>query len=503
MADCLHLQASAPMNKKLDTLLFWLTVLLAGYVLLCRIFLIFSYQTNLGGFEQIFIYFTQRVMGGLPLYTNPEDPPFSIVQYTPVYFYSLSAVARLFGFHVSRDIIELYWIGRAISFVANCATVWIIYRLARLVNGTTARALPFLFIVFNCLLTPHQLSARPDALEICFMMLFIFYLCSYHYSADKKYLLGSFVSGWLAILTKQQCGMEICIVVASYLFFNRERWKALVGWGIAVSLFFSAAFILCFRQQYLPVLFSKLSDEASFAYLLILLKCFRDYVWITGFLLLYVLLYAWKKKIPPALHFLVASTVILFIYNMLTMSLWGSTFVYMYFSFALIIFFTVLCQSLEKKPVHYLLIAVSLAIAMHNYKYLMRMPLDYTYTEREHKQAYEYRRSLSGIIRNKLPHQTDYLLTFDKLLINFLYRNALFSTYDHEFILYSSETRNVPILPRRRYGYHKLCGLQKEKQPALLVLENSTPFDSFLCVHYNDYTILYRDSIFNIRKFRE
>ena len=65
--------------------------------LILRLVLLGYYNNNFGGIEPNVIYGIQRLLLGQPLYQSPESGTFAIMQYTPLWYYLCSLLARLFN----------------------------------------------------------------------------------------------------------------------------------------------------------------------------------------------------------------------------------------------------------------------------------------------------------------------------------------------------------------------------------------------------------------------
>lgn len=94
-----------------------------------RIILIFYQHPDAGGVEGNIIYFIQRLLDGLTIYTNPERAPYAIAQYSPLYYYLVAGASKLIGL-TSDDILSIYMVSRSISLFLNIIFIFIIYLTA-------------------------------------------------------------------------------------------------------------------------------------------------------------------------------------------------------------------------------------------------------------------------------------------------------------------------------------------------------------------------------------
>src|SRR5690242_18166838 len=105
---------------KYSTILILSTGIIA-LLFIYRLLLIFSYNGELAGIDNNFVYDVSRSIAGSGPYTHPELPPYAITLYAPLYFNTCSLVGKLL--HVDPDnTISVYQLCRAISLVADIIT---------------------------------------------------------------------------------------------------------------------------------------------------------------------------------------------------------------------------------------------------------------------------------------------------------------------------------------------------------------------------------------------
>ena len=75
-----------------------------------------SGAADITGVENAVTHTTMRLALGHSLYSDPESPPFSLVQYSPLHYQMTAAAIRLFGFD-PRDPVSATQIGRAMATV--------------------------------------------------------------------------------------------------------------------------------------------------------------------------------------------------------------------------------------------------------------------------------------------------------------------------------------------------------------------------------------------------
>ena len=86
--------------------LLWL-LYIAGLLLVSR-------SQDIYGIEQNVVYSLQLLFADKPLYTNPQEPPYNVVQYTPAYYGIADVLASIF--RVSADnVYGVYLLARGLS----------------------------------------------------------------------------------------------------------------------------------------------------------------------------------------------------------------------------------------------------------------------------------------------------------------------------------------------------------------------------------------------------
>jgi hypothetical protein len=143
------------------------TVILCALVFLIylvyRVALIFYPTQDAGGVEGNILYFIQRLLDGQPFYTDPEQAPYAIAQYSPMYYFIVSTIAKLTGVG-PEDLLALFSVNRAVSLILNLGYILIVFRICKNIfllsagSSFAASALCFIFLEITS-------YARPDSLH--------------------------------------------------------------------------------------------------------------------------------------------------------------------------------------------------------------------------------------------------------------------------------------------------------------------------------------------------
>lgn len=178
-----------------------------------RFRLITDPRHDLGGGEMNVVYGTQKLLMGEPLYTDPEEPLFEVVQYTPLFHLLCAATARLAGID-ALDTPGLFAVGRAINMALSLLIAALVYAIGRRLRldawwSAAAGALALAFIA-------NQYYGRPDALATALLlgMLLLLLLRADDAPLSHGRLAWAAACAVGAALTKQNAAVGALIAVA-------------------------------------------------------------------------------------------------------------------------------------------------------------------------------------------------------------------------------------------------------------------------------------------------
>ena len=228
----------------------WLVIGLLGLITVyIRLKVIFLVNPDVGGIENNVIYSTLRILAGYPLYQNPEQAPYAITQYSPIYYYLTAGLSRLIGF-TADDVYEVYAVSRSISLLANGFYAWGIIRLARCVQLPASVSVLAGILAFTLL--PPQSYGRPDSVYNALAIWTVWAVARWRISNSAS--LVNYDSVLAALLTalalfSKQSAICLPIMVSVYLILCSNRpWQivSFLGWFI---LFLGILYICLFRQD--------------------------------------------------------------------------------------------------------------------------------------------------------------------------------------------------------------------------------------------------------------
>ncbi|GAB4015524.1 hypothetical protein [Spirosoma koreense] len=214
-----------------------------------RIKVIYLVNPDIGGIESNVIYSVLRLMAGYPLYENPEQAPYAVTQYSPIYYYLSEGFSQLAGL-TPDDVYGVYIVGRCISLVANGFYAWGIGKLTRTLQLPMSVAVLVGVLAFSLL--PPQSYARPDSLYNALAVWTVWAVLHWQVpNANQSIRYGAALTAFLASLAlfSKQSALCLPIIVGGYVILfsgKSQRILPFVGWFV---LFTGVLYVSLFRQE--------------------------------------------------------------------------------------------------------------------------------------------------------------------------------------------------------------------------------------------------------------
>jgi hypothetical protein len=231
--------------------LIWTTgiVILIG-LLLYRVLLIFSYNGEIGGIDNNFVYDVIRGIAGYDIYSNPAAPPYAITLYSPLYLTICTAIGKLV--HINPDDpIQVYQLCRTISLIFDIISCFLLYRILK--QPGTGKELSWLYVAcFGCILCILGYTfSRSDSLLLSFYSATMYTLARpWRNKILQAALLALFSAG--CILSKQN-GLIVPVLVTFWLLITKAGKQTL--YYIAFYIAITGTALLVYSSAY-PYLFS-------------------------------------------------------------------------------------------------------------------------------------------------------------------------------------------------------------------------------------------------------
>ena len=200
----------------------WFCVINFLLFLLLRIFLIGSYDADIGGVENNVAYSISKMLCGDALYENPESGSFDITQYTPLYYYIATGISQLFYLNPLNDLHAIYAVGRSLSLCFNLFSVVVLF----LMLNRQFKINKHLAIIAACTyfihLTRIHFAARPDALfALLFLLMLVCFVFFFQQHKHKNiYLIGGILIAVLSVFVKQT-GIQYLVIIPAYFILTK------------------------------------------------------------------------------------------------------------------------------------------------------------------------------------------------------------------------------------------------------------------------------------------
>ena len=217
-----------------------LLLAVAAWHLVLRLRLIPDARVDLGGAEINVIYGVQKVLMGRPLYEDPEQPPFDVIQYTPLHYGLLAGLARVFSLDY-RDTHGLFILSRSVALALNLLTCLLVFALCRAVGCRPWPSIAVSALVFT-VFTEH-FYGRGDAL---YALLFVGALLAYarwqQRNGSRMLLMLTAMIAVLCVAAKQSGMLVIGIIGLDLLL--QGAWRNAGRFALQVAVLMAIGALL-------------------------------------------------------------------------------------------------------------------------------------------------------------------------------------------------------------------------------------------------------------------
>ena len=222
-------------NSKILTVTVVISVCMCILLLVVKVYVSFSFLPDISGSEGSTILPIQRLADNLAIYTNPEESPFLMTQYTPIYFLLTSSLINLAGFSPS-DVHKIFVVSRLLSIALTILSTMVVWLLIfKKTRGNKTFATLSACFIFQILALWFLTSSRPDSLLVLMTSLFlivVYFATQAKKKTDILWILAIFIA--VTAFFVKQSGMIHSIALGLFCI-SRKDWKLLfklVGFGI-------------------------------------------------------------------------------------------------------------------------------------------------------------------------------------------------------------------------------------------------------------------------------
>jgi hypothetical protein len=213
-------------RKRIEILLITLLSLTGLAVLLLRLFFAFSYIPETGGVSINVIYGIIHLQNTGILYINPENAPFSIIQYMPFYYYLINGIASLLN--LSGDVHQMMTLHRILCLLFDVSTASVLFTGIRKIFPLSGIRLALICGLFYFTIIPSINFGRIDTLYLLSSITVILIALKYFVKSSTIEFRNLVIAGIIstvALLTKQT-GMLLIVFISSYLLFFHKSPKS-------------------------------------------------------------------------------------------------------------------------------------------------------------------------------------------------------------------------------------------------------------------------------------
>ncbi len=348
-------------------------------VILFLIYLAWISKGEVRGVESNVLYGIELILeNNNSLYPNPEDLPYGVNQYSPLYYVINDFLLTSLGAH-DWSYQKVWTFLRIISTFFLLATIVILYRHLEKRNGMSRSASALFASTFIVLTFPWYSISRPDVLVVFFLAATIYTCYNYFLFPDRKkaVLIGLLLA--LSIAAK----INSNIFIIGLYFLIRKDWKGVIYLSIGFLLTFLATLMLLYFAGY-DLTFAKknIIDGVNNGYNIqfAIGRVYHYFFLYFSVLILgvsYLIGKKWKEiKVSPQqqfFSFLIFCAIVNLIYSFVTAVKIGSGINY-FNEFLLYLLFIIayLCQYIYKKSqktILALLLIYTTGIALFHYRY--------------------------------------------------------------------------------------------------------------------------------------
>lgn len=241
-----------------------LLIVFLMFILAYRVMISFSYSPEISVGETNNIWNSLNVANGKALYSNPEDTPFEIFQYTPLSQIPTLVAAKIFDSDSSNYTYNVMVVGRLFNLLFNLLTFYLVFLLLKntlKVSNTLSLAAS---VCGFGLLTHLSFAIRPDSLSLFLIILSVYFFSKAFFQNKSVYFLVSGFSFAVSFFAKQDSFLILSALLLCLLL--HRNWKFFFVLALVFTLSFIVLLILfkfIFGQFFFISIFGGLTVEPS------------------------------------------------------------------------------------------------------------------------------------------------------------------------------------------------------------------------------------------------
>lgn len=214
-----------------------LTVLVC-FLIFYRLLICVNYNPEISTGETNNIWNVLKVANGKSIYTDPENTPFEIFQYTPLSQLPVILAAKIYDPKGDHYYYYALLTGRFLSLLYNLLTFYLIYRLLKYKFGLSTTLSYASAVCGFGLLTHLAFAVRPDSFALLIVIFSIYLFAKAFFDEKRLYFILCGLTFSISFFAKQDSFLILSALGLSLLILR--NWKDL----IVLSLSFSFSMIV-------------------------------------------------------------------------------------------------------------------------------------------------------------------------------------------------------------------------------------------------------------------
>lgn len=467
----------------------WFAISLS-IILIYRILIAFSFKPELINGETNNIWSAINFVSGKSLYTNPEELPLEIFQYTPLSQLPIIFFAKKLPEKSPYYVYSIWVLGRLLQIVYNLIVVFILYKILNTCFNLSKNYIQLFIILFFGSLTHASFSVRPDSLQMLLVTsVFCLFVVGYFKNKIKYLNLSALLIG-LAVLAKQD-GFFILFPLIGFLFIKFE-WKKLIQFGIiSISsiIMFISIFSLLFGEYFLVSVTKGISNQPLFSQVIVTFNKLVNlyFIQLVGFIIALFFCIKQRLYLDERIQLLLITISCYFLFGIITSSKIGSWVNYytLFLMFAFLFTFMILdLIDLELKSyLFYFQFIVSITLVVFLYRQIFHY-LSPFLKNKENKTYYLERYEEYQLVKKKFKiDKKDNVMSMNYLQRNFFGANSIMV--------------NIEYYAISKFNYSKFIKQKNKSIKYIIKNKKELPIVQNLCRFFNVDTTKYETSFEN------
>ncbi len=301
-------------------------------VLVLRVILSFSYVPETGGVSVNVMFGIMRMLDNHSLYTNPERPPFPIIQYMPLHYYVVAGIAQLL--RIDQDLHLVMVLNRLLCLVFDLLLFIPVQRILWHIFMIKNRKICWAVCFSIFLILPNTNYGRIDNLYLLSFGFAIYYFLGFLSLFKNKYgaeIVFAAIFGSLSFFTKQS-GMFLLVSMFLFLLIYVRDKRAILIFSSVTAITCLLLFAILIGSNYQNWFLNAVRGlengiNLSWFQEVFIEKFFRKmYFFVAGGLALALISCSRDRDIRE--RFLGFTALIIFLFALLSSLKWGSSINY-------------------------------------------------------------------------------------------------------------------------------------------------------------------------------